>query len=175
MAEIEINKEKDCYFGVPTILNNKSAALKVCWEFIKKLKQKTGEDRLFDDRDFGPRPSEPTGMSSIIAFYDPNSEHQKLFNGCPDTEEIEWMRTQRICRDEENNVPQFLENGAKSYDVVQGRIGNCWFVSSLSILATREQYLVGYFDEEMKNKNNMRQPLTSKQVFFRVILFRFMA
>jgi len=37
---------------------------------------------------------------------------------------------------EKGKTPRFYTGGAEANDVVQGQIGDCWFVSALSTLAT---------------------------------------
>jgi len=36
-----------------------------------------------------------------------------------------------------------LQEGAGAQDVQQGEIGDCWFVGALSVLATRDELLIG--------------------------------
>jgi len=36
-----------------------------------------------------------------------------------------------------------LKGGASANDVEQGAIGDCWFIGAMSVLATRDELLVG--------------------------------
>lgn len=37
----------------------------------------------------------------------------------------------------------FINEGASANDVKQGKIGDCWLISALSVLATRDELLTG--------------------------------
>jgi hypothetical protein len=36
-----------------------------------------------------------------------------------------------------------MNDDLKSTDVVQGKVGDCWYVSALSIIATNDEYIKG--------------------------------
>ena len=40
-------------------------------------------------------------------------------------------------------MPQFVDNGASSNDCKQGGLGDCWLISAMSVLVTRDELLVG--------------------------------
>lgn len=47
---------------------------------------------------------------------------------------------------------QFMPQNLKSTDVVQGAIGDCWYISALSIITLNDEYFKGKsFDEIKKN------------------------
>lgn len=58
---------------------------------------------------------------------------------CPDPEDIQWIRPE----DYNNEAPVFIHDGASANDVKQGILGNCWLISALSVLATRDELLSG--------------------------------
>ena len=69
--------------------------------------------------------------------------------GSPDPEGIEWMRPEEYCTED----PEFINEGASANDVKQGRIGNCWFISALSVLACRDNLLRGGINDMILPKD----------------------
>jgi calpain, invertebrate len=63
----------------------------------------------------------------------------------PSFDQTIWKRPEDICK--ENNIgekkPAFFKGDASSNDVRQGAIGDCWFIGALSVLATRDELIVG--------------------------------
>jgi len=53
-----------------------------------------------------------------------------------------------------------MTQGAEANDVVQGQIGDCWFVSALSTLATDDYWLVGNAEEQA---SGIEDPSTNRQ------------
>lgn len=49
-------------------------------------------------------------------------------------ESCEWLRPSQICSN-----PQFISDGVSRFDAVQGGVGDCWLVSSVSILACNKR------------------------------------
>jgi len=56
-----------------------------------------------------------------------------------------WLRLNQISR---KKRPEFIDDGAETNDVIQGAIGDCWFIGALSVLATEDAYIRGSFDPE---------------------------
>jgi calpain len=59
-------------------------------------------------------------------------------------EQIEWLRPDEIVGD--NNY-SFTSSEASSNEVIQGALGDCWFIGALSVLATRDELLIGGLDQ----------------------------
>ena len=72
----------------------------------------------------------------------PNKNIDSLYGDCPvpigsprDTN-VEWYPLTEI-----SDYAQFFSNGIESNDVIQGCLGNYWFISALSELATKDYLL----------------------------------
>ena len=83
--------------------------------------------------------------------------------GCPTPEEVKWLRPEEIIKElvdsgeskYENAVPEFLAGGASSNDVKQSKyLGDCWFVTSLSLVACDDRFLIGNFLPSTENIND---------------------
>jgi hypothetical protein len=53
-----------------------------------------------------------------------------------------------------SDCAQFFSDGIESNDIIQGCLGNCWLISALSVLATKDYLLRGEFNEEMLGDKN---------------------
>ncbi|PAA90011.1 hypothetical protein BOX15_Mlig029950g1 [Macrostomum lignano] len=73
------------------------------------------KDQLFEDQDF------PAESSNI--YYTRKVNHA-------------WKRPHEICKN-----PKFFVGGASRFDVNQGKLGNCWFLSALASLSLHPQLL----------------------------------
>ena len=130
----EFNEKRDCFTRegilIKTILNSEEAAIKKCIlirnELLKDQKQK------WTDPDFGG-----DSRKSIYGEMTQSPGEVK-------PEDIEWYSINRI---DEN--AQFFENGIESNDVIQGCLGDCWFISALSVIATKDYLLQGEMDEKI--------------------------
>ena len=72
----------------------------------------------------------------------PNKNRDSLYGDCPvpigsprDTN-VEWYPLTEI-----SDYAQFFSDGIESNDVIQGCLGNYWFISALSVLATKDYLL----------------------------------
>ena len=95
-------------------------------------------EKKWRDPDFGPLSDKQGGAFSI--YYDGQDQDHlpsKL-------EDIQWLRPEQYLADvEDATEPVFIKAGSSSNEVKQGNIGNCWFISALSILATHDELIVG--------------------------------
>ena len=121
--------------GCTTILNSSMACLKQCHEILRKMKRE-GKKR-FIDLEFGPEESEDPGLAFICE--DPESPPYWVTN----IENIVWATINEITQ--EGRKPYFLSDGADSGDVIQGQLGDCWFIGALSVLASNNDAYIRYF------------------------------
>ena len=84
----------------------------------------------YTDPDFGPlRKSDENGCKFSIYK---NGEIPR--KGYPDPKNIEWVFADQLC----SQPAKFIDNGVSSNDCIQGNLGDCWFISALSVLATND-------------------------------------
>jgi hypothetical protein len=122
----------------------------------------------FIDPDFGPTPEDPYGALSLYGNEPPAPAGTNKY---PNPESIRWDRPQYTSKivadesseDEEEEEDEFAEkktkemnevwcmdgelfiDGSASGDVVQGKLGDCWFLGALSVLGTKEHLLKQVF------------------------------
>ena len=70
--------------------------------------------------------------------------------GSPRDTNAEWYPLTEI-----SDFAQFFSDGIESNDIIQGCLGNCWLISALSVLATKDYLLRGEFNEEMLGDKNL--------------------
>jgi len=161
LKKIEL-KPENFFMEKKTIVNDVVSALKVGIELsaaltkpqnVKQSAQgKTGGGK-FEDPEFGPRADDPFGKSAI--YFD------EVEPGMVDPEEIVWLRPEQISQTQE---PKFLDSGASCNDVIQGAIGDCWFISALSILATNDNYISENIDTKSLAKGKIDDAVAQKLV-----------
>lgn len=91
--------------------------------------------------------------------------------GCPTPEEVKWLRPEEIIKElvdagetkYEDCSIEFLEGGASSNDVKQSKyLGDCWFISALSLVASKDEFLVGNFVPKKETINKDLSPEEAK-------------
>lgn len=138
--EYKINSETD-YFKRPdgriveTILNCEEAAIKKCELIFNSIK----DNEKFFDKDFGSQPHDNDNCNKF-SLYTKGVQPR----GAYAPSQIDWYRMKEISPNQE---PKFITEGADSNDVIQGALGDCWFISALSVLATKDHLLRGEFNE----------------------------
>ena len=118
---------------ISTILNSEDAAIKKCEELMESL-----GDLKWIDPDFGPQPNDNGKGSKKSIFGDVGSASSLKLR----PEYIEWYTINEI-----NENATFFYDGTESNDVMQGILGDCWFISALSVIATKDYLLRGEFDK----------------------------
>ena len=127
--------KNDFFQGCPTMLMSEKAALakiREIWKGMEKSKTKK-----YFDVDFGPK-DENDIRGHRFSMYKDGTVPQK---GYKEPEEVEWVFAEQLC--DPGEVPQFVDDGASSQDCVQGQLGDCWLISAMSVLVTRDELLVG--------------------------------
>eukprot|EP00794_Sanderia_malayensis_P011154 gene11154-12326_t len=81
--------------------------------------------------------------------------------------QVEWKRPTEICEN-----PKFMIDGASSADVTQGRVGNCWFVAAVALLA-EEKKLWPKVIPDYKNQEFSPEKPEDYQGIFRFRFWRF--
>jgi calpain, invertebrate len=127
--------EEDLFQGCSTMLTSEKAALAQVAAIYSDLKAKG--IKKYVDPDFGAKDAKDEA-GSIAAMY---KEGKIPCPGYPEPSTVKWVHADEIC--EPDTVPQFIDDGAGANDVKQGALGDCWFISALSVLATRDELLVG--------------------------------
>ena len=130
-----INNNDD-YFrrGCETILNSEDAAIKKC----ELIAEEIADGDKWVDPDFGSQEGNPEKNRKSLYGDGPIPA-----GGLRDTN-VEWYPLTEI-----SDCPQFFSDGIESNDVIQGCLGDCWFISALSVLATKDFLLRGEFNEEI--------------------------
>ena len=119
-----------------TILNSEDAAIKKCEELIQNL----DENGKWTDPDFGPQ-NKDKGKGNRRSIYGHKGNLDKMKIN-PDN--IEWYRINEI-----NDEATFFYDGTEPNDLIQGNIKDCWFLSALSLIATKDYLLRGEFNQNI--------------------------
>ena len=121
---------------ISTILNSEDAAIKKCEEIMNSL----NDTEYFIDPDFGPQKND-NGRGNKKSILGETSITKILGK---DPNEIDWYRIKDI-----NENATFFYDGVESNDVIQGELGDCWFISALSLIATKDYLLRGEFNKNI--------------------------
>lgn len=129
------------------------------------LKKNLDAEKKFVDPDFGPTKKDPKGETAI--FY-PSDEDVEMsgdssvgqYNNVAglSIDMISWLRPRDFCKDpkkcsfvtdeaSDDESPKGkskakqvkkTQGGASSLDVMQGNLGDCWFISAMALIAIRD-------------------------------------
>lgn len=122
-----------------TILNSDTACLTRVEELVQEMKK--NKQTQFFDVDFGPRDSKDD-MGSKLSLYATGNAPPGYIK--PD--QIEWISAKKYTKGEGS----FITTSTSANDVIQGALGDCWFIGALSVLAIRDELIIGglnYFKE----------------------------
>ena len=73
------------------------------------------------------------------------------FNKALNKSGIEWLRPHQICKD-----PEFIVGKRDRFDVNQGELGNCWFLSALANLAENKKCFDRVVPSDQDFKHNYK-------------------
>ena len=143
--------DADYFRDCKTILNSEVAALA---EAERYFKQCESSGKKWEDPDFGPTEEDPHGAMSLYYTGETPSGHV-------DVEEITWERPEVYLADGDEELKiGFVKGDAAANEVKQGRLGDCWFISALSVIAGRDELIRG--DGGLCDKENLK--LLDKQM-----------
>lgn len=137
--DYKLTKE-DYFNGQKTILTSEKAALAKCnsiWEFYME-KRALGSTQKYLDKDFGPLRDSDLERCKFTLYK--NGEPPK--KGYADPRNVVFAWADELCK-EKGLKPQFVDDGASSNDCKQGALGDCWLISAMSVLAERDELLIG--------------------------------
>ena len=131
--------KKEDYFErkgiiITTILNSEDAAIKKCEEISNQIR----DGEKWSDPDFGEQDNNISKNRESL-YGDGN-----IPSGSPKAENIKWYPLSEI-----SDYAQFFSDGVESNDVIQGGLGDCWFISALSVIATKDYLLRGEFSDDI--------------------------
>lgn len=115
-----------------TILNSDVAAILRVEQIVKDMKN--NKQKRFWDKEFGPK-ERGDKKSSAMSLYSSGTAPP----GYVKVEQIDWYYPNEITDKE----CKFIDADASSNEVIQGACGDCWFIGALSVLAVRDELVVG--------------------------------
>lgn len=141
--------KNDYFNGCKTMLTSEKAALAKCNSILEFYMEKRalGSTQKYMDKDFGPM--RPSDLERCKFTLYKNGEMPK--KGYPDPRNVEFAYVEDII---DGKDAQFVDDGCSSNDCKQGNLGDCWLISAMSVLANRDELLVGgrrgmEYDENM--------------------------
>nr|CCA15201.1 cysteine protease family C02 putative [Albugo laibachii Nc14] len=138
-------------------------------EKVSKISRKISGSKLFVDPAFGPNSSDPSGIVALCDPDEPNPtkgllQNQANIRSLIKAEKLRWERPkysslEAAADDLESedgltevsemrfaNKAKLFRDGSSSGDVIQGNLGDCWFLTgALSVVATRFDLLQQIF------------------------------
>lgn len=116
-----------------TIFTDEWACWSQCLEIANKLKT------FWRDPQFGPSDGDPHGYRSIVGNEsDPPP-------GLPFQDEITWMTFEQLLEKQDKKLQEvkLFSDNLVANDIIQGKLGDCWYVSALSIITSNDQLVKG--------------------------------
>lgn len=147
LQKIQIGDEQK-WRGHNSIFTHPLAALKAAEDLIVQTKKRN--QRFFTDQDFGPSVTDPTGDSSVVCR---EWERSPL----PSVADYTWLRPHEIST---RAPPLFMDPSNSSLgDIMQGLLGDCWFLSSLITISAKRKYLTGSVETEADMMSGIYPPI----------------
>lgn len=141
---LDIKRElvEDDYFKpeshYTTILNSDVAAILRVEQIINEMRN-NGE-KMYVDLEFGPKPPNKNGGK-------PDDKGNKMALYCTGEAPPGYIKPEQIAwyypKEMTSKPCAFTSGDASSNEVMQGAVGDCWFIGGLSVIAAREELLVG--------------------------------
>lgn len=120
------------------MLTSEKAALAKChaiWQNYKANRVPGKPIKKWIDADFGPMRASDFDRNRFSMYK--TGEVPRKGYALPN--EVEWVYIETLT----NKPVQFVDDGVASNDCIQGNLGDCWLISAMSVLATRDELLVG--------------------------------
>jgi hypothetical protein len=156
VCELKTEIHEDEYFlkeYYTTIVNSDHTALKRVEMILDEMKKK-GQKKYFDT-EFGPK-DKNDAKGSKMALYTTGESPP----GYIKPEAIGWFYPEEFA----GEGYTFLDQEASSNEVMQGALGDCWFIGALSVLATRDELLIGGLNNYQITDDFEVTPTIAKQM-----------